>query len=368
MALPPSELNRVKMLAARYAQQGFVPLGDQYTLLMRAANADPTALDPVVSVLVQRLNNGLLDAGDERPVINWLNDFAKISEHLRAKIASTISKDVLDFHGSDYAEPNLRTTAQKLSETLMVEHSRHYFDLCRNIVTSNGSIFMIGAGFSYDSYAPLLREMKGIACSTLYDLGVKDPRTLYQTNEREAWEIISGGWQIFQKHVAFMLSPKEPSDQHVILAGLFHTGHITHIVSFNWDDLVEKVFRDLYNEDIPMVTGEGVTSSHALWKLHGDIAKPEERWVLPFEEGRVFQALQQIVLQTTVPAIAIGYREQEVVVREKLLNVLKNRGGITRIRPDLSNNPPETFADNSLMAMKKIKDGIESAMKSVYPA
>ena len=103
MVLPPSELNRVKMLAARYAQQGFVPVGNEHTLLMRAANADPTALDPVVSVLVQRLNNGLLDAGDESPVINWLNDFAKISEYLRAEIAARISKEVLDFHGSDYS-------------------------------------------------------------------------------------------------------------------------------------------------------------------------------------------------------------------------------------------------------------------------
>lgn len=368
MALPRSELNRVKMLAATYARRGFVPLGDEHTLLMRAANADPTALDPVVSVLVQRLNNGLLDAGHERPVINWLNDFAKISEHLRAKIASTISKDALDFHGSDYAEPNLRTTAQKLSETLRVERPRHYFDLCRNILTSNGSIFIIGAGFSYDSYAPLLREMEGIACSTLDDLGIENPRDLYHTDERKAWDHISRGWQAFQKHVAFMLLPKEPFDQHLILAELFHAGHITHIISFNWDDLVEKAYRRLYDADIPKITKEDAESDHALWKLHGDINNPGERWVLPFEEGKVFQALRKIVLRITVPTISIGYREQEPVVREELLAVLENRGGITKIHPDLSNNPPDTLADNSLMAMKKVKAGMESAMKSVYPA
>ncbi len=210
--------------------------------------------------------------------------------------------------------------------------------------------------------------MEGIACSTLYDLGVKDPRHLYHTDERKAWEHISLGWQVFQKHVAFMLSPKEPSDQHVILAELFHTGHITHIVSFNWDDLVEKAYRRLYDADIPKFTKEDVGSEHALWKLHGDIKNPDERWVLPFEEGKVFQALQQIVLRTAVPAIVIGYREQEEVVREKLLNVLENRGGVTRIRTDLPDNPPETFADNALMAMKKIKLGIETAKKSIYPA
>ncbi len=367
MALPQSELNRVEEIAQSYAVTSMM-LAPNHRYLIHVGKTDPTALDEVVSVMTNHFNTGIIDAAWIHQTVNCLRDCANISEHLRAKIAASISKDVLDFHGSDDSEPNLRTAVKKLSETLMVERSRHYFDLCRNILTSNGSIFIIGAGFSYDSYAPLLQGMEGIACCTLDDLGVTDPRHLYLTNERKAWETISGGWQIFQKHVAFTLLPKEPSDQHIILAELFHLGHISHIISFNWDDLVEKAYRNLYNEDIPTVTGEGTTSEHALWKLHGDIAKPEERWVLPFEEGKVFQALQQIVLQTTVPAIAIGYQEQEVVVREKLLNVLKNRGGITRIRPDLSNNPPETFADNSLMAMKRIKDGMKSAMKSVYPA
>jgi len=335
---------------------------------MRVAYADPTALDEVVSALVVQLNTGAVFSGCEASVIMWLNGFAGISEHLRARIASTVSREVLDFYCGDFAQPDLKKAAKELSETLKVERPKHYFDLCRNILISNGSIFIIGAGFSYDSYTPLLREMEGIACGTLYDLGVDDPRHLYQANQQKAWEIIAGGWQTFQKHVAFMLLPKEPSDQHVILAELFHAGHITHIVSFNWDDLIEKAYRKLYDADIPKITEEDAKSDHALWKLHGDIANPEERWVLPFGQGRVFQALQQIVSQITIPTISIGYREQEKVVRERLLNVLENRGGITRIRPDLSNNPPETFEDNSLMAMKKIKAAMEAAIKSVYSA
>lgn len=368
MVLPPSELNRVKMLAEKYAQIGFRPLGDEHQLLMQAASADPTALDPVVTILVTQFNNGLIRAGNELGLINWLNGFAKISEHLRAKIAATVSNEVLDFHGSDFAEQGLRNAARALSETLMVERPRHYFDLCRKILTSNGSIFIIGAGFSYDSYTPLLREMEGIACSTLYDLGVKDPRDLYHADEYKAWEQISRGWQIFQKHVAFTLLPKEPSEQHLKLAELFHDEHIKHIVSFNWDDLVEKAYEKLYDTDIPKITKEDDKSEHALWKLHGDIDSPEERWVLPFEKGVVFQGLRQIVLKTTLPAIVIGYREQEEVVRDKLLDVLENRGGVTRIRTDLTDNPPETFADNALMAMKKIKIGIETAKKSTYSA
>jgi len=368
MNLPRSELVKVNQLAARYSQGMFVPMGDEYQLLMRVARADPVAIEPVIKILVNLLNDGCVHAGDEIGLINWLNNFAKISEHLRSVIEVAISKEVLDFHSSDYVEEGLRKTALRLSETLAIERPKHYFDLCRNILTSNGSIFIIGAGFSYDSYAPLLREMEGIACSSLYDLGVKNPRDLYHADESEAWKRISEGWSIFQNHVALMLLPKEPSEQHLILAELFHAGHITHIVSFNWDDLVEKAYLNLYSTDIPKITKEDDKNEHALWKLHGDIESPDERWVLPFEDGKVFQPLDQIVMRTTIPTISIGYREQESVVREKLINILEKRGGVTRIRPDLTNNPPVTCSDNSLMAMKKIKFGIESAKNSTYQA
>ena len=344
-----------------------MPIGPECSLLARAARADPTALDEVILVLVNDLNAGFLHAGSESGPIRLLCDLAEVSEYLRARVASAISQVVLEFYCSDYASPNERQIAQRLSETLKVERPKHYFDLCRSILASNGSIFIIGAGFSYDSYAPLLREMEGIACCTLFDLQVTNPREVYRTSEREAWELISGGWQIFQNHVAFTLLPKEPSEQHLILAELFHVGYVVHIVSLNWDDLLEKAYRKLYNEDIPSVTAEGKTSTHALWKLHGDIANPGERWVLPFEEGRVFSALQQIALQVTIPTIVIGYREQERAMRGTLTAVLQKRGGVTRIRPDLPNDPPESFADNALMAMKKIKAGFETAKKLDHP-
>lgn len=369
MTLPQSELNQVGMLASKYATEQMVLLFSwEHTLLMRVANAEPNAIDRVIQVLIMKLNAGLVHTNYEITAIEWLNDFANVSEHLRAKIASSISKDLIDFYCGDSIELGLKKAAEKLSETLKVERPIHYFDLCRNILANNGSIFIIGAGFSYDSYAPLLRETEGIACCTLSDLGVTDPRQMYHTDERKAWEMIWEGWRIFQKHVAFTLLPKEPSEQHLILSQLFHARHIAHIISFNWDDLVEKAYRSLYDEEIPMVTAEGVMSTHALWKLHGDIAHPEERWVLPFEEGRVFNTLKRIASKTTLPTTILGYREQETVVRQELIALLGKRGGITRIRPDLANSPPESFADNALMAMKKIKAGFESAKKSVYLA
>jgi NAD-dependent SIR2 family protein deacetylase len=367
VSLPLSERNRVESLAVKYANVGFYDLRNELAFLMRVAEAEPPALDSVISALVDLLNTGNIGPGYEGGLIEWLDAFARTSEHLRAAIAKVISAEHVDFYLAD-SRVGVQNAAQRLSEALKVERPKHYFDLCRNVLMHNGSIVLIGAGFSYDSYAPLLREMEGIACCVLYDLGIPNHRQLYQTNEREAWNHISKGWERFQHHVASILRPKVPSEQHLILAELFNQGHVTHIVSFNWDDLVEKAYTQLYKRAIPLITRDNATSEHALWKLHGDISNPEERWVLPFEDGRVFQALEQIVSTATCPTFVIGYREQERVVREKLITVLENRGGIIRIRPDAPNIPPDSIADNALMAMKKIKAGIGSATKLTLPA
>lgn len=79
----------------------------------------------------------------------------------------------------------------------------------------------------------LLREMDGIASATLDDLGIPNPRHLYQTDDKEAWRVLSKDWELFQRHVAHILAPKVPSEQHRILAELFHDGHVLYIVSLN---------------------------------------------------------------------------------------------------------------------------------------
>ncbi|MFH1639953.1 MAG: SIR2 family protein [Chloroflexota bacterium] len=368
MALPQSEINRLKKIANLLGTTNFM-LRDDIRYVIQIAKIDPTAVSAIVDMATGGLRSGSIQASWLSSLLLLLRELANTSEYLRDKISQQISSESLDFYVSDYVDGVISKAAQGLLETLNLERPKHYFDLCRQILTCNGSIFVIGAGFSFNSYAPLLREMEGIACSTLYDLGVKEPRNLYYEDERKAWQIISSkGWQIFQNHMSFTLLPKQPSDQHFILAELFYAGHISHIVSLNWDDLVEKAYQTLYKETIPLINKEDQTSEHALWKLHGDVANPDERWILPFEEGRVFRALEKLALQISLPGVVIGYREQEKVVREKLLNTLEKRGGVSRIRPDLPNNPPESFADDALKAMKTIKASLESAKKSVYPA
>jgi len=366
MVLPESELNRLKTIAKDADSTGIISSTD-HNYVIRIARIAPTALDEISHILTSKLNSGAIPGAFLHIVFSCLCQVADSSEYLRKKIVEEVNQETLDFHVANNVDKRISSIAKKLTEVLSIERPRYYFDLCRKILTSNGSFFIIGAGFSYDSHAPLLHEMEGIACSTLDSLGITNPRELYHADEEKVWEIIAGGWQTFQKYVSYTLSPKEPSEQHSILAELFHEGHIVHIISLNWDDLTEKAYHTLYGENICIVNSEGSSSKHALWKLHGDIANANERWVLPFEEGRVFTPIADIVQQTTLPAFSIGYREQEKEISERIIGVFKKRGGITRIRLDLESKPPDAFQDNALMAMRKIKSSIESAKKAKYP-
>jgi len=328
-------------------------------LLRNAVKVEPPVVEPAVEFLVASLNTGQITPGDILPCLGLLADFAGESEQLRVMMDESIDYGLLDHYCNQEMGNSIR-----LSEALRIGRPQHYYDLARSIRISGGSIVVIGAGFSYDSYAPLLREMEGIACVTLDDLGVSHPHELYQSNSTDAWSKLGANWQLFQSHVYHMFYPKQPSEQHFILAELFHDELITHIVSLNWDDLVEKAYRGRYGEDIPKVTHDGIAHVHALWKVHGDVLDPSERWIYPHEEGRIFDALHSSVSNTAVPGIVIGYREQEPAVCNRLISILESRGGVTRIRPDLESSPPGNLSDSASIAMKRLKAGLDSARQS----
>ncbi|MBM2826737.1 MAG: hypothetical protein HW403_801, partial [Dehalococcoidia bacterium] len=58
------------------------------------------------------------------------------------------------------------------------------------------------------------------------------------------------------------------------------------------------------------------------------------------------------------PAFVVGYREQESVVMEQLIRPLENGISITRIRPDLPLDPPNSLNDDALTALRKLKAGL----------
>ena len=229
---------------------------------------------------------------------------------------------------------------------------------------TNGCLFVVGAGFSYSAQAPLLKETRFLACHVPTKLGEPNPHEIYDADERQAWQrIASEGWEEFQDLTAGLLVTKEPSDQHRILARLFKENLVRHIVSFNWDDLIEKAHREEYGEDIEVISRTGASSDHALWKMHGDVNAPGERWVFPHEDGRIFDGLLPQMSKEVLLAVVVGYREQEPLVRKQLIAPLEARGSIVRIGPSLPDDPPKTFGDDATTALKKLAEGFKRAVE-----
>ena len=361
MAVPQATRNQVALILVKWSKIGFFPNDSDMNLLRDVAREEPPLVLSVVQLLVPNLNAGAVDVAYEAACIGLLADFAEVSEYLSSIINGSVDHDLVDHYCNAQEQSSRKSYATRLATALKIGRPKHYFDLARNMLTAGGSIVVVGAGFSYDSYAPLMADMEGIACATLDDLGVENPRELYRTDEGEAWRIIGEGWKTFQRHMSYLLLPKEPALQHFILSELFHPNVVTHIVSLNWDDLLEKAYLTTYGTEIPTSSEEGSDSDHALWKIHGDVRDPSQRWVLPYEEGRVFKAVRRVVAGSHLPCTVLGYREQEAAVRDQLILPLQNRGGVTRIRPDLTPAPPDYLADTASVAMQRIRAGLDWA-------
>lgn len=199
----------------------------------------------------------------------------------------------------------------------------------------------------------------------LWQLGELNANQLYEEHPERVWDrIATKGRAEFQRLAAGLLKTKQPAEQHVILARLFQENLINHIISFNWDSLVEEAYSELYGQAIPLISTSGSSSAHALWKMHGDVNDPDEPWVLPFEAGRLSDELLNEINSKVTGAIIIGYNENEPVVRERLIEPLSGRGLVTRIGPNHPQNPPGSFSDNATDAMKKLSKGFKAAMNS----
>ena len=357
--VPNSVLNRINLLANGYRRGRFFPLAEDHHMLLDAAKVDPTSVLPAVHQLIVAFNSGNINSGDLPAFFAWMADLAEMSQILREKIKADVRPADMGYH----IEVDTQN-AKRLSEALSLQFPSHYFDICRQVLAgTEGCMFIVGAGFSYDSLAPLLKETRFWACHVLADLGVNSPKELYDGNDREAWQIIADqGWQHFQTLAVGLLETKEPSEQHRILARLFKDGIVRHIISFNWDDLIERAFLQPFNEEIQVINGTGSTSSHALWKLHGDIKHPADPWVLPYQGGRVFDELISELNREVLFTFIVGYREQEPIVNQKLISPLDSRGGIVRIGPSLPHQPPNIFSDDARSALRKLEAGFRAAV------
>jgi hypothetical protein len=167
-----------------------------------------------------------------------------------------------------------------------------YRDLARSVVTlQQPLILIVGAGFSYDAM-PITDELQPLLLNLLREVGVSSPKRMISENDEHVWKIVKDHQDKFKQMFAGWSAKTNPAPQHRIVARMLHDGQTTHIISLNWDDLIERAYFDQFGETISKVVEDGIPpAGPSLWKLHGDVETISSQWIFPYERGRVFNTL-----------------------------------------------------------------------------
>lgn len=203
----------------------------------------------------------------------------------------------------------------------MSRKKRFSYDVIAHRIGVNGCILIVGAGFSYTSHVHITAELKPIMRQVFTIAQKKNPELSMPTEpnpqNQSHWRIVKQATSSFQGIFKSENEAKHPSSQHIYAWRMFSENRIRHIVSFNWDDLIEKAS----GFKIEKINAEGNDSDHALWKLHGDVNGLDKPWVLPFDEGRVFpEVIDKLkeAAKTEIPIISIGYTWRDKKVSDEL--------------------------------------------------
>lgn len=123
------------------------------------------------------------------------------------------------------------------------------------------------------------------------------------------------------------------SPVHMALARLIHEGRLSHVVSLNWDTLLEAAFQRLFGID---ANAQG----QKLWKPHGDCRRPEVPWILPHEPGfipdHLADRIAALVNERPRTLLIVGYSERDDAVVERLLRPLASQWRVFRVSPNAS--------------------------------
>jgi len=193
----------------------------------------------------------------------------------------------------------------------------------RERIRSYESIFLVGAGISFESGMPLTRILQDI----LEFSGASN----YEELTRDKEKCLK-----FKKKFREICEKKVPSKSHQSIVTNFPK-YIKEIICLNWDNLIERCGKMLspprninkINEDIP------VSTKHHIWKFHGDIdnikcenIKGKGGWIFPHEEGCVFNCFIDYVknsrLSTSLFTFVIaGYGEREKEISNRIIDLFE---------------------------------------------
>jgi len=246
------------------------------------------------------------------------------------------------------------TELLKILELPISEKDKYLRELARSVVTLRKPLILImGAGFSYD-VMPITNEFQPLLIMLLREIGVSSPMKMISEDDEQVWRIARENSVKFKQKFSGWCANMHPTFQHKVVAKMLHDGQISHLISFNWDDLVERAYMDEFARKIPKVVKDGnIPEQPSLWKLHGDVEDLSSDWVFPYETGRVFDSLIESLSRTVDQncpqfALIVGYSEWEKVVRERLIKWLEdNIPALLRVRPNWHVENPSGIAETA---------------------
>ncbi len=210
-------------------------------------------------------------------------------------------------------------------------------------INAYGSVFLVGAGISFESGMPLSEILKDLLCfckSKKYEDLRKDKSKCLKFKLE------------FQK----LCSQKEPGRSHEMLA-LNLPKNIFEIICLNWDNLIERGALKFSKRVLKINEDALPTTRGHLWKFHGDvenIKKDNSRgrggWVFPDEGGYVFNCFKEYIksneaLSSIFTFIIVGYSEQEEMIYNSIIESFEENPPRPTIRVglDLSRLKEDTY-------------------------
>lgn len=237
-----------------------------------------------------------------------------------------------------------------------------------DLIRSYGAVAVVGAGLSMSSY-PMTAQLPAMLAHA-FDLSVDDRRELAERVQRPdgpakgllvddaamrvGWEIAHRAGETrtaFQQSVARHDLDREPAAAHKALARLIHAGAIRYLISFNWDTAIERAHEQYFGRPVP---------DEVLAKLHGDAAKPDEAWILPFEDeiipGPVIERMTELRAAGPHLLLIVGYSGSDPAVLRDLVHPVEETWPTRRVSPSATGD--EGISASADTALPYIADAL----------
>jgi len=270
-------------------------------------------------------SNSSLDVFDE-PVKRFLESEIKRLEYNPSELSPIIDAAIEEGKKLVYGEKTTIVPPQILRSRIQ-EHSYFFiygvlsqsekWKSVKERIRSYGSIFLVGAGISFESGIPLtdvLNDLLRFCEAKNYDE--------LRKNEQKCLK--------FKLEFKRICKDKNVSTSHILIARNFPK-HILEIICLNWDDLIERAARRL-DKEIPKVNEDmAISGERYLWKFHGDVenikndnVKGKGGWVFPDESGYLFNCFLRYIEETGLKNkiftfVIVGYSEKEKEIYENVI-------------------------------------------------